>query len=115
MNIFNKILLNAAKCEGYSFYLFWVIKGKRTPFQIRFKTLDILLISCEISLILTWPGKCVITSKATRDADPDANPAVAAGNSPINATLKITDTNLYVPVVTLSTEDENNPAIKSRI
>ena len=26
----NEILLNAAKCQGYSFYRFWVIKGKPT-------------------------------------------------------------------------------------
>ena len=24
------MLLNAAKCQGYSFYRFWVIKGKPT-------------------------------------------------------------------------------------
>ena len=24
----NEILLNATKCHGYSFYRFWVIKGK---------------------------------------------------------------------------------------
>ena len=28
MNISNKMLLNAAKCQGYSFYRFWVIEGK---------------------------------------------------------------------------------------
>ena len=49
----------------------------------------------------------VITSKATRDSNPNANPGVAAINYPINATFKITDTKLYVPVVTLSTEDDN--------
>ena len=27
-NFYNKMLLNAAKCQGYSFYRFWVIKGK---------------------------------------------------------------------------------------
>ena len=32
------------------------------------------LINCEINLILTWSENCVITSKATRDADPDAGP-----------------------------------------
>ena len=26
-NVFNKKLINAAKCQGYSFYRFWVIKG----------------------------------------------------------------------------------------
>ena len=60
------------------------------------------LINCEINLILTWSENCVLTSKATRDADP----AVAAINNPTNATFKITDTKLYVPVVTLSTEND---------
>ena len=41
------------------------------------------------------------------DVDPDANPAVAATDNPTNATFKITDTKLYVPVVTLSTKDDN--------
>ena len=27
-NVSNEMLLNAAKCQGYSFYGFWVIKGK---------------------------------------------------------------------------------------
>ena len=30
MNASNKMLLNAAKYQGYSFYHFWVIKGKHT-------------------------------------------------------------------------------------
>ena len=29
-NVSNRMLLNAAKCQGYSFYRFWVIKGKPT-------------------------------------------------------------------------------------
>ena len=28
MNVSNKMLLNAAKCQCYSLYLFWVVKGK---------------------------------------------------------------------------------------
>ena len=43
----------------------------------------------------------------TRDADPDADPAVAGINNPTNAVFKITDCKLYVPVVTLSAEDDN--------
>ena len=50
----------------------------------------------------------MVWSKATRDADRDADPAVAAINNSTSATFKITDTKLYVPVVTLSTEDDNN-------
>ena len=70
------------------------------------RRLDMPLINCEINLILTLPENFVITSKATRDAGPDADPAVAAVNDPKNATFKITDIKLCVPVVTLSTEDD---------
>ena len=67
------------------------------------RTLDMSLINCEVSLILTWSENCVITSKTTRDA----NPAVAGIDNPTGATFRITDTKLYVPVVTSSTEDDN--------
>ena len=48
------------------------------------------LINCEINLILTWPTKCILSSNT-------------AANQP--TTFAITDTKLYVPVVTLSTGD----------
>ena len=35
MNVSNKILQNAAKCQGYSLYCFSVIKGKPTGGQIK--------------------------------------------------------------------------------
>ena len=65
------------------------------------------LINCEVSLTLTWSEKCVLTRKATREADPDADPAVAGINNPTNAVFKIIDCKLHVPVVTLSAEDDN--------
>ena len=34
-NISNKMLLNAAKCQGYSFYCFWVIKEKPTGGEVK--------------------------------------------------------------------------------
>ena len=71
------------------------------------RTLDVPLINSEINHIFIWSEKCVITSKATRDADLDADLAVAAVDNPTNATFKITDTNLYIPVVTLSTDNDN--------
>ena len=51
------------------------------------RTLEMLLINCETNLILTWSDKCVLSNdtKAT--------------------TFAITDTKLYVPVITLSTQD----------
>ena len=52
------------------------------------KTLDIPLTDCEKNLILTWSENCVITRKATRDASPDTDHAVAAVNNPANVTFK---------------------------
>ena len=70
------------------------------------RTLNVPLINYEVSLILTWTENCILTSKATRDAVPaqGCNSAVAAVDNP---TGKMTDTKLYVPVVTLSTDDDN--------
>ena len=51
------------------------------------KTLEMPLINCEVNLILTWSSTCVIT------------------NSTGEGRFTITDTKLYVPVVTLSTQD----------
>ena len=54
------------------------------------KTLDMPLINCEVSLILTWYEKCLMISKATRDA----SPGVVAVNNPAGATFKLTETKL---------------------
>ena len=51
------------------------------------RTLDMPLINCEVNLILTWSLTCGITNYT------------GAG------TFEITDTKLYVPVVTLSTKE----------
>ena len=60
------------------------------------------LINCEINLILTWSENCVLTSKATRDAVPaqGGNHTITRVNNLTIATFKITETKLYVPVVT---------------
>ena len=54
------------------------------------RTLEIPLINCEVNLILTWSSDCAI------------NYTNVANEVPIFA---ITETNLYVPVITLSTQD----------
>ena len=66
------------------------------------RKLAIPLINCEVSLTLTWSENCVTTSKGTRESDPDADSAVDEINGPTNATFKIKDTKLYVPVDNLS-------------
>ena len=68
------------------------------------RALNIPLISCEVSLELKWDKNCVITSLEQR-VIADANPQ-ARDNAPTGATLALTDCKLYVPVVTLSKDDE---------
>ena len=67
------------------------------------------LINCEVSLTLTWSENCVITSKGYRRvvAAPGNNPAVDRIDNPRNLTFKIKERKLYVPLVTLSTENDN--------
>ena len=67
--------------------------------------LDIPLINCEVELILTWFKNCVLIDKITRNANHGANPIFYEINNPEDATFQITDTKLYVPVVTLSKEN----------
>ena len=64
------------------------------------RTLEMPLINCEIELILTWSRNCVIIYT-------DVNDQVS--------TFTITETNLYVPIVTLSTQDNAKllPQLKS--
>ena len=53
------------------------------------------LINCEVNLILTWSSTCVIT------------------NSTDAGRFTITDTRLYVPVVTLATQE--NPKLLQQL
>ena len=72
------------------------------------RTLDRSLINCKVFLPLTWFENCLltdITTQAARTAQGD-NPARAAINAPTNATFKMIDTKLCVPVVTLSTQND---------
>ena len=68
------------------------------------RALNIPLISCEVSLELKWDKNCIITSLEQR-VIAGTNPP-ARDNAPTGATLAITDCKLYVPVVTLSKNDE---------
>ena len=65
------------------------------------ESLNILIINCEVELILTSSKNCVLTDMTTSNAENDY-PAIVA---PSGAKFKITDTKLYVPVVTLSKEN----------
>ena len=67
------------------------------------RALNIPLISCEVSLELKWNKNCVITSLEQRQID--AGPPVVNGTT-TGATLAINNCKLYVPVVTLSKDDE---------
>ena len=64
------------------------------------RTLEIPLINCEVELILTWSADCVIISTNVANQNP---------------AFTITETNLYVPAVTLSAQDNAKllPQLKS--
>ena len=53
------------------------------------RTLEMPLINCEVNLIFTWSSTCALIATNVQNQ---------------NATFAITDTKLYVPVVTLSTQ-----------
>ena len=74
--------------KGYGFLSFAKNTGKNLGINI-----EMALINCEINLILTWSANCVVSN--------------AAANQ--DTTFAITDTNLYVQVVTLSTQDNAKP------
>ena len=57
-----------------------------------FRALEMPLVNCKLNLILTWSTNCVIVSTNVANQ---------------NATFAITDTKLYVPVVTISTQDNS--------
>ena len=52
------------------------------------------LINSEINPVLKWSENRVLTSKALKDAETDADAAVNAIGNPTKATFKITDTKL---------------------
>ena len=54
------------------------------------RTLEVPLINCQVNLILTWSSTCIL---------------IATNIPNQNATFEITDTKLYVPAVTLSTQE----------
>ena len=56
--------------------------------SIFWRTLEVPLINCDISIMLTWPKNSILVASFVTNQEP---------------TLTITDTKLYVSVITLST------------
>ena len=68
-NVFDKMLMNAAKCHCYSFYRFWVIKGQPTervkitqhpPTQNRVK-----IWNRKVKVLFCWMSHIQINSKCS--------------------------------------------------
>ena len=64
------------------------------------RTLEMPLINCEIEVILDWSANCVIISTNNANQVP---------------TFTITETKLYVPVVTLSTQNNSKLSLQLKI
>ena len=58
------------------------------------RSLNILLVNCEAELILTWTKNCALADMTV------------ANNPPTGLEFQMTDTKFYVPVVTLSKEND---------
>ena len=79
--------------DSFNFKVKFTGQTKMVPLKYLsnfWRTLEMPLINCEVNLILTWSSTCVL---------------IATGNANQAATFAITDTKLYVPVVTLSTQE----------
>ena len=70
------------------------------------KNLNVPLINCKVELILTWFKNCVLIDKLTRNANYNADPITHEIDIPENAIFQIPDAKLYVPVVSLSKEND---------
>ena len=66
------------------------------------RSVNIPIINSEVELILTWSKNCVLVDMTKRNPQGN-NPAIFP---PAELEFQITDTKLYVPVVTLSKENE---------
>ena len=62
------------------------------------------MINCEVELILTWSKNCVFADMTARDAGNNNDPLAIL--APTWLEFEIKDTKLYVPVVTLSKEND---------
>ena len=77
-------------------------KGVKIPVRLKYfsnfwRSLEMPLINCKVELSLKWIENCVLT---TGEIGANADATVAD-----SATLEVIDVKLYVPVVTLSAED----------
>ena len=73
------------------------------------RSLDFLLINCETELDLTWSNSCGISQVSRKFRDRNADPVVyEVPTKATGATFQINNAKLYVPVVTLSINDNKN-------
>ena len=72
------------------------------------RSLDIPLINCDITLVLSCYKECVLVGRGLRNEPyPQPNPPIAATESRTSAKFEITDCKLHIPVNTLSAENDN--------
>ena len=68
------------------------------------RTLNMPLINCEVELILTWSKNCVLADMTARNAGNNNDPPAIV--PPTGLEFQIKDKRSYVPVVTLSKEND---------
>ena len=80
-----------------------IVKNTKITIPLKYlsnfwRSLEMPLINFKVELLLTWGEKCILFGGDKKNAG-------AVQNAVTAATFKITDAKLYLPVVTLSTED----------
>ena len=107
LNVYREILIILVLVKKGMMQIKLVKKKPKFSFPLKhlsnfWRSLNIPQINCEVELVLTWSKNCVLADMTRRNAQGN-NPATV---SPAKITFEITDTKLYVPVVTLSKENE---------
>ena len=70
------------------------------------KVIEKQQVACEVELILTQFKNCVLIDKSTTEANYSGNPVVSEIDNPEDIIFEITDIKLFVPVVSLSKEND---------
>ena len=74
------------------------------PGKTTLKKPSLIRVSCEIELILTWSKNCALTDIKVRAAGNNNDPSAIVSQTGLE--FQITHAKLYVPVVTLSKEND---------
>ena len=63
-SVSNKMLLNTAECQGYSFYRFWIIKGPSTQIRVKRRPLINIVRGLCVYEVITRKGTLKLSKRS---------------------------------------------------